>query len=214
MTWQDVASINITRYGGIEIHLGWVIVALAFLVITYSAVRRGVPLFDTFEIVQADVKLGDIGSITVKPSYEDVQIAYRAWVELSTRKAALAFDEENDVIVEVYDSWYELFARMRELAKQIPAQKLRSDKNSREIVRLLVVALNGGLRPHLSRWQAEFRRWYGNRLAEDKETSPQRIQRQFPQYHELVADLRRVNAQILEYADVLKRISHGQANAE
>ena len=210
MTWQDLVNINITRHGGVEIHLGWIFVLLGVIAITYSLVGRGVfRNFSSFEVVQAEVKLGEIGNITIKPSYEDIQVAYCAWVELSTRKAALPFDEENDVIVEVYDSWYELFAQMRQLAKLIPAHRLRADKNSREIVRLLVDALNGGLRPHLGRWQAEFRHWYEAQLPKEKGASPQQLQRQFPKYNELVEDLKRVNKQILEYTQALKTISHG-----
>jgi hypothetical protein len=211
MNWQGIVSISITRQGGIEIHLGWLLLTFtALFVAGYVIARRGnFGFFQAFDIVQAEVKLGELGSITVKPSWELVQIAHCAWVELSTRKAALPFDEENDVIIEVYDSWYELFSRMRELAKQIPAQKLRSDRNSREIVRLLVDALNRGLRPHLGRWQAEFRHWYENRLADNKEISPRALQRQFPQYTELVSDLKIVSSQILEYAQILRAIAQG-----
>lgn len=45
-----------------------------------------------------------IGNSSVKLSYnkKDQEIAYKIWVELSTRKIGLRFDEENDVIKEVY----------------------------------------------------------------------------------------------------------------
>jgi len=35
-------------------------------------------------------------------------------------KEGLLFDEQDDAIFEVYDSWYELFKQMRELIKEIP----------------------------------------------------------------------------------------------
>src|SRR5258708_4139756 len=128
---------------------------------------------------------------------------------MATRKAGLAFDEKNGVMTEVYDSWHELFGRLRELVKEIPAQKLRSSKDTRELVRLLVEALNNGLRPHLTRWQARFRRWYSDQLDTQKEATPRDIQRQYPQYSQLVEELKTVNLQIVEYAQVLKRISQG-----
>lgn len=126
-----------------------------------------------------------------------------------TRKAALPFDKDHDVISEVYDSWYALFQGMRSLTKTIPAEKVRGSKDTQELVRLLVDALNKGLRPHLTKWQARFRHWYENALKKSTEKSPQEIQRDFPQYQELVDELTKVNKQLVEYADVIRRIAHG-----
>src|SRR5205807_2700637 len=106
------------------------------------------------------VQLGGIGTVKIRPSYEDIQVAHQAWIELVTRKAALPFEERNDVIAEVYDSWYALFREMRNLTKTIPAERVRGSKDTQALVRLLVDALNHGLRPHLTKWQARFRRWY------------------------------------------------------
>lgn len=160
-------------------------------------------------LVEAEVKLGGIGSFKIRPSYEEVEVAHKAWVELSTRKAGLPFDETNDVIVEVYDSWYELFGRMRELIKEIPGQRLRTSEDTRELVRLLVEALNSGLRPHLTQWQAKFRRWFEAQLVIRKEATPQEIQREYPHYKELIKSLKEVNVQLVEYCSVLRKISQG-----
>ena len=56
----------------------------------------------------------------VKRNTENLFIANRIYLELVTRKAALPFDEDNDVIVEVYDSWYTLFSTIREEIKNVP----------------------------------------------------------------------------------------------
>jgi hypothetical protein len=211
MTWRDLLVIRVKEAGGIEVHVSWVLIALFVfiallcVVIRYVVWKRNA----SFQLVEAEVKLGEIGSIKIRPSYEEVQIAYRAWVELSTRKAALPFDEQDDVITEVYSSWYELFGRMRDLAKEIPAQRLRSSKDTQELVRLLVEALNKGLRPHLTKWQAKFRRWYGQQLDAEKNKSPQEIQREYPQYDALVTELKIVSQQVTEYAEVLKKIARG-----
>jgi hypothetical protein len=211
MSWRDLIHARITESWGIEVTLG---IALFVAGLVLLGVYWGVKLYILgkplrFNVVEADLKLGGIGSIKIKPSYDDIQIAHRAWAELVTRKAALPFDEENDVIVEVYDSWYQLFGRMRDLIKDIPAQKLRSSADTRELVRVMVDALNKGLRPHLTRWQARFRGWYETQLAVDRGVPPQTLQRQFPEYGALVKDLMQINQQILEYAELLRRISHG-----
>lgn len=61
------------------------------------------------------------------------------------------------------------------------------------------------MRPHLTRWQAAFRRWYGQALVDEanKGKSPQEIQRGFPEYDELVADLKRANETLQGYRDTL-----------
>ncbi len=69
-------------------------------------------------------------------------------------------------------------------------------------------ALNEGLRPHLTKWQAKFRRWYDSEVASEdhKGRSPQEIQRLYPEYGELVADLRKVNEEFVRFADSLEKI--------
>jgi hypothetical protein len=59
-------------------------------------------------VVEAEISLGNIGKIKIRPNHEVIQIAHKAWTELVTRKAALPFDQEHDLIIEVYNSWYTL----------------------------------------------------------------------------------------------------------
>ena len=86
-----------------------------------------------------EVLLG-IGNSQVKLKYnkKDQEIAYKLWVELSTRKIGLDFDSENDVIFEVYDSWYDFFTTARELMEEIPAEIL---KYSSELIELTEAVL-------------------------------------------------------------------------
>lgn len=82
-----------------------------------------------------------------------------------TRKVGLVFEEDKDVIVEVYNSWYALFGIIRELLKEIEPRKKDTDIEKLEIV--LIKTLNYGLRPHLSKWQAKYRRWYEQEIGKD-----------------------------------------------
>lgn len=142
------------------------------------------------------------------PDTETRRVGHQAWVEIKSRKVGLPFEEGEDVIVEVYDSWYQLFGVLRDLAKSIPAHKLQECADTRNLVALLMKALNDGLRPHLTRWQAKFRRWYDTELAkeENKSKSPQDIQRLYPQYGELVTELRKVNQDFVGFADSLEKL--------
>lgn len=152
-----------------------------------------------FEINEAEFGLGQ-QKIKLKANDDDRQIAYKIWVELSTRKIGLKIDLEQDVISEVYDSWHTYFSVTRELIKDVPVRKYRRDATSK-IVQLSIEVLNEGLRPHLTRWQARFRRWYERAAlhADFESRSPQEIQRAFPAFDELSADLMLVNGRLIAY---------------
>jgi len=126
-------------------------------------------------------------------------------VEMSTRKIGLLFDTEKDVIVEVYDSWYSFFGIARDLIKSIPITKVLGNASTNELVRVSVEVLNLGLRPHLTSWQAKFRKWYENEISkpENAQLSPQEIQRKYPQYTDLVEDLIKINRQLVLYKEKL-----------
>lgn len=142
------------------------------------------------------------GTISMNFNHKEQEIAYKLWVEMSTRKIALPFDENNDVIIEIYNSWYNFFETSRSLLKDLPPNLL--DKNN-NLVNLTVEFLNEGLRPHLTKWQARYRQWYTNQQNTDK--SPQEIQRDFPQYNELISDLIKTNQRMIYYRDTLNKIA-------
>jgi hypothetical protein len=156
-----------------------------------------------FEIDQAEIGVGS-SKFRFKPNVTDRQIAYAIWVELSTRKIGLDIDFDHDVIAEIYDSWHHFFTVTRELVKDIPVVKVKRD-STQAIIKLSIEVLNEGLRPHLTRWQARFRRWYERELKRYDEgksevvLDPQQIQRQFPQYDALRADMERVNKALMRY---------------
>lgn len=167
---------------------------------------------NTFIIDQIELGIGG-SKITLKPNRGDRQVAYKLWVELNTRKIGLQIDFENDVLSETYDSWYAFFKITRELIKEIPIEQIGSKSGDVEFVDLAIDVLNIGLRPHLTLWQARFRRWYDNELENiDKKRyeSPQEIQKRFPQYLELETDLEKVNKRLIYYKEQLKKISRGE----
>ena len=150
---------------------------------------------------QASIGIGN-SRITLKLCKKDQEIAYKLWVELSTRKIGLPYDEDNDVIVEVYDSWYAFFKIARDLLKEIPGERLA---DSRELVELTQRVLNDGLRPHLTRWQAKCRKW--DKVACEKEGTPQEIQKGYPEYAELIDDLKKTNQTMINYRELMYKIA-------
>ena len=134
------------------------------------------------------------------------KIALKTWVEIMTRKVGLTFEEDKDVIVEVYNSWYKLFEIIRELLKNVEPNK--KDKNVEKLEDILIKTLNEGLRPHLTKWQAKFRRWYDIELKkeENNKVPPQEIQKRYEEYDNLVKDLKNTNEKMVQFAQELKKL--------
>jgi len=169
----------------------------------------------TWEPVEATLKIGEIGEVKIAPNYDVRQIAYQVWVELSTRKVGLPFDPNNDVIIEVYDSWRNAFTEIRGLLKTIPVHRVDRSKETQKLVELIIDVLNRGLRPHLTRWQARFRSWYHQAAAspESKGLPPQLIQHHFPEYADLTRELQEVQSGMVEYIEFLSKVARGEGTA-
>lgn len=199
---SDLISIILSDDWSLSLHFSPIavvsiaaVVFVAWLVVRLYFHRK---LVD-FEIDSAEFGLGD-QKISLKPNDTDRQIAYSIWVELSTRKIGLPIDVEDDVIAEIYDSWYAFFSVTRELIKDIPVSKVRSDSTSK-IINLSVEVLNEGLRPHLTKWQARFRHWYDRQLDKTDDVDPQGLQKKFPAYDALTADMVSVNKRLIKYRE-------------
>lgn len=157
-----------------------------------------------------EVKLG-IGSTTIsfKPNYDDRKIAYALWVEISTRKLGLPIDLDEDVIVELYNSWYAFFGTARESIKRFPISKLNND-NEKDLIEITTKLLNDVLRPHLTKWQAKFRKWYAEELKKsaNENLTPQEIQSNYKYYDELTEDMLNINKNLEYYQKVLYSIAY------
>jgi hypothetical protein len=172
------------------------------------------------DVIIEEVELG-IGNqkVKIKPNYQTKQVAYKLWVELNTRKLGLPIDLENDVISEIYDSWYDFFKIARELMKEIPAQKA-TDKETKILILLSSNILNKAVRPHLTKWQARYRGWYERKIETIKQNttdiSPQELQKQFKCsdksdcYNSIIEDMIIVNKKLIYYKQKLEEIVFGE----
>ena len=180
------------------------ILAVAVILIPFLF-RKGIwGKAKSLEIDEVQLGLGN-GSIILHPNETDKQIAFAIWVELSTRKIGLQIDPEHDVIEEIYISWYAFFGIVRDLIKDIPVSKLERE-DTKKIIELSISVLNIGLRPHLTEWQAKFRRWYKKECANDTDSSPQEIQQRFKEYDALVSDMMKVNQNLMNFRKKMKEI--------
>ncbi|MEU1360765.1 hypothetical protein ABZ356_13095 [Micromonospora zamorensis] len=207
MDWRDVFYVKIQGWGlNVQVGIVAVVIVAVAVVVLIALARRGAK----WRLTKANFRFAGLGQIEICPNNEVAQIAHTAWVELRSRKAAIPFDPDHDVIVEMYNSWYELFRALRELAKTVPPDAMRAGESAPLLAEILLKALNDGLRPHLTCWQAKFRRWYDARIADPSSASmsPQEIQRLFPEYEILVADLVKVSEGMSQFTEELRKIAH------
>ncbi|MEN6463540.1 MAG: hypothetical protein ABFC94_19520, partial [Syntrophomonas sp.] len=119
---MDVIKIIINSNYDLQIVINkWLILLTVFIFILWVVKRNNKSSWTlrSLEINQIELGIGN-QKVVIKPNIEVKQIAYKLWVELSTRKIGLPIDFEHDVIDEIYDSWYEFFKLTRELIKSIP----------------------------------------------------------------------------------------------
>lgn len=148
----------------------------------------------------------NLGSATFDSSRQDRLLAWKMYVQLKTRKAALPFDEEHDVIAEVYDSFYEIFGFTRSLLAEMSIREIEGKDG---VADLILRILNDGIRPHVTRWQASYRRWWEHqlRLEDNAGKCPQAIQKLFPDYGALVDDIKGTNTELAKLAEHMLTIA-------
>lgn len=203
---MEILDLNFDMYT-IVLKVNWLNTIIVFAgIVALSYLWNRFHKYNFSKHIEVDEVTLGIGSntVTLKYNKKDQEIAYKLWVELSTRKIGLKFEPKYDVITEVYDSWYAFFGIARELLKEIPVDRLH---NSSQLISLTEKVLNVGLRPHLTMWQAKFRKWYAvNRDKHDRKT-PQEIQKEYPQYEELKEDLINTNKRLIEYKELMEKIA-------
>ena len=209
LDWSQLIDVRITD-GQVVATVGPIVWILTLLVLAgwlvWQRPWRFLPR--RWRVVEARVAL--LGTTwRIERNRQTAELAHEAYVELVTRKAALEFEEDDDVLTEIYDSWYALFGEIRRLTRQIDADDIAGNPDLRRLHDLLIAVLNQGLRPHLTQWHARFRRWYAAETEARRDASPQEIQRAFPGYEELVVSLRVANQLLIKLAAELKKLSHG-----
>ena len=199
-----------------EISAIWIIIIIAvcasLIFFIYTQLLKN--KLSHYKIDTVTITSGGI-STTIKKQYEVQQIAYSLWVELQTRKIGIPIDEENDVIYEVYKSWYTFFSTAREMIKAIPADELKSNA-AKDLVILTTNILNKEIRAHLTKWQAKYRYWYKKEKDKDssKHTAPQHMQKNFnlsesENYKSLMEDMISTNEAIINYRKQLEVMVFG-----
>lgn len=203
---MNIFDIDVESWSIIAIKFNWaaVIALLVMILLFVFAIKRISKNINkkSMEFSGVDIGLGDT-KVSLVVNKKDQEIAYKIWVEMSTRNIH-DFDEENDVIIEIYNSWYQLFSTTRVLLKDIPVSRI---PYSKELIDLVNNMLNEGLRPHLSKWQAKYRTWHKAHIDNLDNMTPQEYQRTYPEYQKLLEDLLATNRKMISYKSLMYRIA-------
>ena len=192
----------------------WIlIVGVAF----YFLIQYSIKIYKKKSVVHTEIvpvkltyKIGGAEfEYAINRNFQNIEIAHRIYIELITRKASLPI-ENNDVIIEVYNSWHSLFQITRDELKKLSGEMLLENNESKDLIKLLTDILNIGLRPHLTEYQAKFRKWYNEELENNKGKTPQDIQSHYENYQELFDSMKNVNELLIVYAEKLNEIITGK----
>ena len=197
----------------LTIESDWLILSIvvALLLLAYFIKRNFSKWFNWYEM-EVEISGSPKLSFKVERNYENLYIANRIYIELTTRKAAIPIDENNDSIEEIYDSWYHLFGIIRDEIKTVPGKYLKDHDPTSALIGLSRKILNDGLRPHLTEHQAKFRKWLENAKKEsaNENLSPQEIQMKYPDFTNLVSSMKAVNLILANYAAELDKLIKGK----
>lgn len=191
----------------------WIILVLTVVLLLIAYFIK-ILFFNHYNLHEIEFEISGTPKATfkVERNSENLYIANRIYMELITRKAAIPIDENNDVIEEVYNSWYKLFGLIREEIKSLPGKYLKDHDPTTALIGLTRDILNDALRPHLTLYQARFRKWYemAKKDPDNALLSPQEIQRTYPDYENLINSMKDVNKTLIKYAEELDKLIKGK----
>lgn len=143
----------------VSIESDWIFIGiLIFIVTLFVVLRRKFSKWFRWQNLEIEISGTSKMVFKVERNYENLFIANRIYIELTTRKAAILIDEINDSIEEIYDSWYNLFGIIRDEIKTVPGKYLKDHNPTLALIGLTRKILNDGIRPHLTEHQAKFRK--------------------------------------------------------
>ncbi len=203
---MEIFDLNFENWYTFNVKMNWLAIALIIAAVwLVSYIWKKIMKYAGRKSIDIDEVTLGIGNskVTLKYNRKSQEIAYKLWVELSTRKIGIEFEPDNDVISDIYDSWYKFFSVARELLKELPPEQI---EGSKQLIELTEEVLNIGLRPHLTKWQAKYRLWRESNVNDGTDT-PQAFQKKYPEYSELEKDLVQANKQLMEYKRLMKEIA-------
>jgi len=186
-----------------------IIISIAIIISIVILLKRNFTKWFGWQNLEIEISGSPKMTFKVERNFENLFIANRIHIELTTRKAAIPIDEYQDSIEEIYDSWYKLFEIIRDEIKSVPGKYLKEHDATIALIGLTKKILNDGLRPHLTEHQAKFRRWLELAKKDSTDLTPQELQKRYPDFSNLIISMKTVNVILINYAAELDKLIKG-----
>ncbi len=148
------------------------------------------------------------GSLEFKAQREDRRIAWEIFVQIRTRIAAVDFRENEDSLLHINKSLYELFSFIRDKILSLPLKTVTRDKNG-NLVEFYLAILNDGIRPFLTKWHISVSHFHEK--MKDSGKSAIEIDKEFLEKNpSILGDVKSLNQRMKKFASVLHRIAKGE----
>jgi hypothetical protein len=122
---------------------------------------------DEFELESAEIKVPFVGT-TLKVKLNDAHkiVAWKLFVELSTRITSQSLQPDEGLIREALTSLYKVFDITRTELKNMRPTRLPISPGEHTVESYAVLMLNDALRPFLARWHPRLSKWERTNLPE------------------------------------------------
>ncbi len=137
-----------------------------------------------------------INNVTLKADYKVFELIYKICVEMENRTITKQINEDFDSIEDIYNSRHNFFCFVRENIKEFPIEEYSKYK---ETISYINSMLNDVLRPHLTKYQKNFRWRLENNKPLYKNLSAIEIEKLYPFHAQIIAELKSTNEKLNEY---------------
>jgi hypothetical protein len=139
-----------------------------------------------------------LGGVQVDVSEAEARAAWNLYVELATRVAVRPLEAGQGFAREALNSLYTLFGTTRQVLRDAGPEIADGPE---ALGPLAIRILNDGLRPFMARWHTELRKFEASRGDVPSDESG------WPLREEFDADLRRVQAELAVYVEMLAKLA-------
>lgn len=111
----------------------------------------------TIHLTEMTVSVPQFSELRFAVTRNNELVAWRLFVEATTRVASQPMDEGNGIVREVLSSFYVLFQIVRQVLAE--AHPSRHTGGKPTIEHLAIAMLNNEMRPFMSKWHARLAQW-------------------------------------------------------
>ena len=169
--------------------------------IVFTLIRK---LYYTFTKQATKLEINNT-EITLKVDKKLQKIARETYVELKYRKIAVPLNE-NDVLSEVLNSYYDCFQKLRNFLKV-----LGDHKQEKELFNYISTFLNKDLRSFLEQHQHKYREWIKKQKELPSYVNEITSQKEYEHYAAIISAIKNIHETSNKICDCCKNIGYNKS---